>query len=185
MNTALWLLAALGTIGTFDTLYYHEWRMRLPARYPEAADELKIHALRDFSYALLFASLPWVAWHGYTVLVVVAAMVMEFAMTMTDFVVEIRVRKPLGDVPAGERIGHVCMGIVYGAMMANLLPVVATWWAMPSRLAIAPAGPEPLRWVLSLMAIGVFLSGVRDLYAAFGLPGGSWPWPRIALHRPE
>jgi hypothetical protein len=28
---ALWLLAAQGLIGAFDTVYYHEWRARLPA----------------------------------------------------------------------------------------------------------------------------------------------------------
>ena len=38
------------------------------------------------------------------------------------------------------------------------------------------AAPEPLRWSLAVMAIGVFLSGARDLYAALGLPHGGWPW---------
>jgi hypothetical protein len=38
------------------------------------------------------------------------------------------------------------------------------------------AAPEPLRWGLTVMAIGVFLSGARDLYAALGLPHGGWPW---------
>jgi hypothetical protein len=33
-----------------------------------------------------------------------------------------------------------------------------------------------LRWTLSVLAAGVFLSGVRDLYASLGLPGGDWPW---------
>jgi len=32
MSIALWLLAALGVIGAFDTIYYHEWRARLPAQ---------------------------------------------------------------------------------------------------------------------------------------------------------
>jgi len=32
MIVALWLLAIQGIIGAFDTLYYHEWRARLPAR---------------------------------------------------------------------------------------------------------------------------------------------------------
>lgn len=30
------------------------------------------------------------------------------------------------------------------------------------------------------MAAGVFLSGVRDLYAALGMPHGAWPWGREA-----
>jgi hypothetical protein len=73
MTMALWVLAIQGIIGAFDTLYYHEWRARLPTGGPVTA-------------------------------------------------------------------------------------------------------PEPLRWSLTAMSIGVFLSGVRDLYAALGLPHGGWPW---------
>lgn len=68
------------------------------------APELKLHALRDFLYAILFGTLPWLAWQGL--------------------------------------------------------------------------------WLLAVMAVGVFLSGLRDLYAAFGLPHGSWPWSdQAALER--
>ena len=64
MIVALWLLAIQGVIGAFDTLYYHEWRARLPARGAQSASELKLHAARDFLYAVLFATLPWIAWQG-------------------------------------------------------------------------------------------------------------------------
>ena len=40
MTAALCLLAIQGVIGAFDTLYYHEWRARLPARGRGAAAEL-------------------------------------------------------------------------------------------------------------------------------------------------
>ena len=60
MIVALWLLAIQGVIGAFDTLYYHEWRARLPARGQAAASELKLHAARDFFYAVLFGTLPFV-----------------------------------------------------------------------------------------------------------------------------
>jgi hypothetical protein len=33
-----------------------------------------------------------------------------------------------------------------------------------------------LAWGLGIMAAGVFASGVRDLYAAYELPRGGWPW---------
>src|SRR5258706_422665 len=52
MIVALWLLAIQGAIGAFDTVYYHEWRARLPARGKQAASELKLHAARDFFYAV-------------------------------------------------------------------------------------------------------------------------------------
>ena len=125
----------------------------------------------------IFATLPWVAWHGRWVVVLLAILMVEILLTMSDFVVEKTVRKPLGDVYAGERVTHALMGIIYGAVLAYLLPVLSAWWAQPTVLVITlPSVPGVLRWSLTMMAVGVSLSGVRDLYAAFGLPYGGWPW---------
>ena len=177
MIVALWLLALQGVIGAFDTIYYHEWRARLPARGRQAASELKLHAARDFFYAVLFATLPWLAWQGRWVLVLAGVIVAEIILTLTDFVVEIAVRKQLGDVYAGERVTHAVMGILYGAMVANLIPVLAQWWTRPTALVAEWADiPAVLHWGLFAMAAGVCVSGVRDLYAALELPYGSWPW---------
>lgn len=176
MTTVLWLLAVQGAVGAFDTLYYHEWRARLPARGPLAAAELRLHAWRDFLYAVIFGTLPWLAWQGLWVVVLAGILLSEIALTMADFVVEPRVRKPLGDVYAGERVSHAVMGIVYGAMLVSLLPVMRAWWRLPTALARAPAESGALRWTLSLMAVGVLASGLRDLYAALGLSHGGWPW---------
>ena len=177
MIVALWLLAIQGLIGAFDTAYYHEWRARLPARGKLAASELKLHAARDFFYAVLFATLPWVAWQGAWTIVLVAVFIAEIVLTLTDFVVEIAVRKQLGDVYAGERVTHAIMGILYGAMIANLLPALAEWRHRPTGLVVAWAPiPGVLAWSMFAMAAGVALSGLRDLYAAFELPHGGWPW---------
>lgn len=97
MLTALWLLAIQGIVGAFDTFYYHEWRARLPGRVPGTAPELKLHAARDFLYAVLFGALPWLAWKGLWVVAIAAVLLAEIILTLTDFVVEIQVRKPLGD----------------------------------------------------------------------------------------
>lgn len=180
MLIALSLLALQGTIGAFDTLYYHEWRARLAGRGPAAAPELRIHAVRDFLYAILFGSLPWLAWHGLWVLALATVIASEIVLTMWDFVVEIRVRKPLGDVYAGERITHAAMAIIYGGVLANLVPIASFWWSLPTALVAAPSEvPDLLRWALTAMAAGVFLSGLRDLYAALQLPYGGWPWIAI------
>jgi hypothetical protein len=83
----------------------------------------------------------------------------------------------LGGVYPGERVTHAVMGIIYGAMLANLAPTLLAWWREPTALA-ATAGDAPrlLTWVLTFMSAGVTLSGARDLYAALALPGGAWPW---------
>ena len=177
MRIALWLLATQGVIGAFDTIYYHEWRARLAARGKAAAVELKLHASRDFLYAVLFGTLPFLAWRGSWALALLAVVIAEIVLTLWDFVAEIAVRRSLGDVYAGERVTHAVMGILYGGMLAFLAPVVVQWWSMPTGLEFArPAIPEMLRWILLIMAICVSVSGLRDLYAAFELPQGGWPW---------
>lgn len=178
MITALWLLAFQGALGAFDTLYYHEWRARLPAGGASTRDELRLHAARDFIYAVVFGTLPFLAWRGAWSLALVALLIAEVVITLRDFVVEDRVRRSLGGVYAGERVTHAVMGILYGAFLAFLVPTLRDWWLTPTSLAPSPgAAPPALRWALALMCVGVFLSGVRDLSAAFGLPHSEWPWP--------
>ena len=153
MTTALYLLAAQGVIGAFDTLYYHEWRARLPARGPQAASELKLHAWRDFLYAVIFCTLPWLAWQGLWTLALSGVLLAEILLTLADFVVEIRVRKPLGDVYGGERVTHAVMGILYGAMVANLLPSLWTWCLLPTALAPTNVGGSHSRGIYSRYAM--------------------------------
>ena len=69
------------------------------------------------------------------------------------------------------------MGILYGAMIASLIPTLIGWWKLPSALIVASTDlPSALTWGLLTMAVGVAVSGIRDLYAAYELPHGGWPW---------
>ncbi|HTX14900.1 MAG TPA: hypothetical protein VMD77_06365 [Candidatus Baltobacteraceae bacterium] len=174
---ALRLLVGLALLGAFDTLYYHEWRARLPALGVAARDELRLHALRDFVYAILFATIPWIEWLGFYVFALGALLLTEIVLTLWDFVVEDWIRKPLGGVYPGERVMHAIMGIVYGAALAFLIPVMHAWWPRPAGLAIAnPAPSSALGAILTVMAAGVLLSGIRDWCAASGMRGSAWPW---------
>jgi hypothetical protein len=177
MSIVLWILAVHGLIGAFDTLYYHEWRARLPARPSEVRAELWLHAARDYVYAVIFATLPWVAWYGVWALALAALLGAEIVITLQDFAIEARARRSLGDVYAGERMTHAVMAILYGAMLALLVPVLWEWGQQPTGLVVAPPSiPAWLQWGLALMAVGVFVSGLRDGYAALGLRNGGWPW---------
>jgi hypothetical protein len=185
VERALWLLSILGVLGAFDTLYYHEWKARLAARGPSAHPELKLHAARDFIYALLFCSLPWFMFQGLWAAVICVLLVAEILITLADFVVEDKVRRPLGGVYPGERTTHAIMGIVYGAMLANLVPVLLDWLRAPTDLIAPPivAGPPAaLRWALVVMGAGVFVSGVRDTLAVLELPYADWPWRGALKH---
>src|SRR5262249_51397004 len=152
-------------------------KARLPARAPATSPELKLHATRDFVYAVLFCSLPWFAFKGLWVAAISVLLLVEIVITLSDFVVEDRVRAPLGGVYPGERVTHAVMGIVYGAMLATLLPALWRWWMEPTSVEVVPQAAVGLRWVLWAMGAGVFLSGLRDACACLGVPYSHWPWP--------
>jgi hypothetical protein len=158
METALLLLILQGSLGAFDTLYYHEFRLRLP-HAPRSRKELKLHATRDFLYSVLFGSLAWRSWNGLWAWVLVGLLTTEVVITLWDFLEEDRSRK----IPAGERSTHAIMGLVYGAVLANLLPEILRWSRLPNGFAQSDYGL--MSWVLSVMAVGVFLSGLRDIVA--------------------
>ena len=163
MQVALLLLVVQGSLGAFDTLYYHEFRLRLPAALT-ATKELKLHAARDFLYATIFGSLAWTSWNGWYSWVLIGILMAEVFITVWDFLEEDRSRK----VPPGERSMHAIMGIVYGAFLATLLPEIVGWSNLPTNFQLHDYGV--LSWVLSSMALGVFVSGLRDLGGAFARP---------------
>jgi hypothetical protein len=159
MTTALYFLALLGALGAFDTLYYHEWRLRLPST-PAAGSELRLHAVRDFAYTIVFATLAWTTWNGVWVWPLAAILLFEVWATLADFLEEDRTRK----LPGGERVMHAIMGIVYGVFLAELFPHAARWEKLPSGFGTVDYGV--ISWILSVYAVGVFSSGVRDLVAS-------------------
>lgn len=168
MQTALILLAAQGCLGAFDTLYYHEYKLRLPGRH-HARQELMLHALRDFIYALLFGTLGWLAWNGLLAWALLLLLVAEIVLTLSDFLEEDRTRK----LPPGERVMHALMGILYGTFLAYLLPALLQWMRLPTGFSRIEHGW--LTWLLVVMALGVLLSGLRDFLSARGQK--EWPHP--------
>jgi hypothetical protein len=177
MSGVLWLMLVQGLLGAFDTAYFHEYRARLPAGGARTRVELWLHAVRDFVYGSMFLTLPFRAWGGALAWLLAGLIALEILLTMADFVVEVRAREPEG-VHAYERVTHGLMAIVYGAMLARFLPELFTHWtALPYGFSSQHYDvPAQLPGMLALLGVGVVLSGVRDAYAALGLPGGAFPW---------
>jgi hypothetical protein len=116
MRTAIWLLLAQASLGAFDTLYYHEYRLKLP-HGAHTRRELRLHAARDFAYAIIIGSLGFLTWRGACAWILLGLLVSEICITIWDFIEEDKVRR----LPAGERAMHAVMGIVYGAFLAFLI----------------------------------------------------------------
>jgi hypothetical protein len=92
--------------------------------------------------------------------VLAALLLAEIAITLWDFIEEDRIRR----LPAGERAMHAIIGIVYGAFLARLVPELLRWSRELTRFGPAYHGVPA--WLLLVLAVGVFASGVRDLAAA-------------------
>ena len=63
-----------------------------------------------------------------------------------------------------ERVMHTLIAIAYGAFLAFLIPQMIEWYGEPTGFHLEQHGF--LAWVFSAMAVGVFVSGVRDVIAA-------------------
>ncbi len=99
METALSIMAFQGVLGAFDTLYFHEYKYRLPVHGPKVGRELRLHAFRDFVYGLLFLTLPFLQWQGYLALILAGFIALEICITIWDFNIEVIERADLGVSP--------------------------------------------------------------------------------------
>jgi hypothetical protein len=164
MRTAIWLLLTQASLGAFDTLYYHEYKLRLP-HGDHTGLELRLHATRDFMYTVIIGSLGFLTWNGAFTWILVALLGTEICITLWDFIEEDKIRR----LPAGERAMHAIMGIVYGAFLAELAPHLLQWARLDTGFGASYHGFPA--WILSTIGAGVFVSGVRDVVAAIGRPG--------------
>lgn len=159
---ALYLMAAQGLLGAFDTVFHHELTETLPQRR-SAALELRIHSIRALIYGALFIGLAGWRWQGGWAVVLFALFAIEIGLTLWDFVTEDRTRL----LPATERVTHTVLAINGGAFIALL--AVQAWQTrgLPSALVWLPHGA--LSVFLALCGVGVIVSGLRDAAAARAL----------------
>jgi phosphatidylglycerophosphate synthase len=128
-------------------------------------------------YAVLFALLPRYRGQGAWAAILALLVACEIVITLVDFRIEDRVRAPQGGTFPGERTTHTLMAIVYGAFLGSWAPGLVADGRAPTGWVSVEA-PGVLVVVMTLMSMGVFVSGLRDLYAAFGGRGGGWPWTK-------
>jgi hypothetical protein len=166
LTAVLILLVFHGVLGGADVLINHEWRERLPAQL-WARPEQALHSARELVFATIFAGLAWLEWGGLLVWALVALVLLEFTISLTDTLLEDRTR-PLS---ALERSMHVVLLINFGAYNALLVPVLLEWSTLPTGFRIVHHGV--LTWMLTALAIAALGWCVRDAlsYVALGKQG--------------
>ncbi|MBI1686037.1 TIGR01777 family oxidoreductase [Caulobacter hibisci] len=160
MNDLIWTLVFVQVaMGGFDTLYHHELTQRL-AWKPSQKGELVLHGVRNLAYALMFTALGWTRPEGGWALALLALMAGELIITLWDFVEEDRTRK----LPASERVLHTLLTLNYGVVLALVAPLLLAWARRPADVAPAYYGIWSI--LCAIAAVGVVVSGLRDLAAA-------------------
>jgi hypothetical protein len=161
MTIVLYLLVIQGLMGAFDTLYHHELTVALPSE-KSAQRELCLHAVRSLLYAGVFAGLAWFEWRGLWLWGLSALILIEIILTLCDFVEEDKSRL----LPATERVTHTVLAMNGGALFGHwAISIAPTWASQSSGLHFVSYGI--FSWILSLFALGVGLSGIRDGFASW------------------
>ena len=157
MNSEIiWLLIDVQiALGAFDTLYHHELTERLAWR-STAATELRLHAVRNGFYAVLFMLIGWSRPAGLVAAAIIAVLAVEIVITLWDFVEEDLTRR----LPASERVTHTLLALNYGAVLALLLPELIAAAHEPTGIAWSGHGVQS--WLLTLAAVAVAGFGWRD-----------------------
>lgn len=145
--------------GATDTLLHHEFTERLAWRASQR-QELMLHGMRNFFYAAIFLLIGFTQPKGWAAIGLLAALALEIAITLWDFVEEDRSRR----LPATERVLHTLLALNYGAILALLTPILLRWAGEPT--GVAPAANGAFAWVCVAATAATALFGTRDLAAS-------------------
>lgn len=162
LSLLLLVLILHAALACVDVLLNHELIVKLP-RQASAMTEQWLHSARELVFALIFAAIAWMQWHGHTSWFIVALLSIEFVITTIDTVVEVETRK----LPISERINHVLLYINFGAICLLSVFVCKDWYAEPTLIQFSHYGAPS--WILSLAACGSAFFCVRDAAAAVRL----------------
>jgi len=156
----LWILIGLQMVmGLFDTVFHHELTERLAWR-PSQRQELRLHAVRNLLYAVLFGLLGWAEPYGAFAICIGVILIIEVIITQWDFVEEDLSRK----LPATERITHTLLALNYGAILILLAPILLEWASRTSGVSVAYHGFWS--WLCVMAVVGTLIFAVRDWLAA-------------------
>ncbi len=160
--TALLILAAQTILGALDNVLHHEITERLPSK-PSARRELALHSTREAIYAVLFLIFAWVEPSGIFAAVVLTLLVVEVAVTVTDFLEEDRTRR----LPPFERVLHTVLAVLYGTFLGLTIPWLVVQTLEPTAVAFTSYGL--LSWIFTFASAGVLAFSIRNAIAVYAL----------------
>lgn len=143
-------------------MWNHEFKESLPTKSTAELEQI-IHGVRELFYAFVFLGLAWYTWNGLWAWLMTIILIIEILLTAWDFVVEDQTRI----LSPTERVTHLVLSMGGGAYVALLVPILWQWSNEATSLQNANFGYISI--TLSILGIGVFIWGLRDLYSGIQL----------------
>ena len=160
MTTTIWFFVTLQIImGGLDTLVHHELTEKLAWRKSQT-QELKLHAIRNLFYAVIFFGIGTIEPNGWWAYLVILGIFIEFLITLWDFVEEDLTRQ----LPATERVLHTLLTANFGVVLALLVPVLWQWGKNDTGMTWTWYGLWSVMTLAS--AFCVFVLALRDFHAS-------------------
>lgn len=166
LDLTLMILAAVGTIGAIDVLYYHLYRFRLYSQPGCVAEEVT-HLLRNAIFIAILlvcmqpATQPW----SRIMFVLLAA---DLGNSVIDVLLERRSRAELGGLPSGEYLVHILSTFGTGVAVASYTMALGS---------PAPVLDGLLKWqVWGMICMGAVLLTIEGALFARAVGGRAASW---------
>lgn len=164
MEISFYLLLFFSHLGVFDVLYFHVYKCQLHKR-AECQREVFWHILRHLIYALQFAWVAHLRFHGWALLLLGVLYFFDIFVAWADVLEENRSRAAQGGLPRGEYFMHVVLSVLVGCyLMATIQAVWLDFYRPTNVVYNPPAVPLILRLYMTGMAIIAFGNFVFDFY---------------------
>lgn len=160
LDCALTLLVTLAILGSLNATYQRTLTVALPYQNNPQRD-LAIRCVRTCVYVVLLLSTAHLAFQGMWVVVIALLFLLAMCLTGWGFVIEDR-RRQLSMI---GRVMRAVLAVNGGAVLALYGLVLTQWYALPTATTVVPLGWPS--WTLTIFAIGMAASGIRDGIAAY------------------
>ena len=136
MRVALfYLLGVFALLGSIDVIYFHIVKLKLSQRRTSRLEQVT-HLIR----ALLFViALCWVMYldaYGIYALGLPVILLVDFANSLFDVVVEPESRKSLGGLPPMEYVVHMLTMFISGAIITVAILDALSRWSLPPHMLV-------------------------------------------------
>lgn len=158
-------LIALGVIGVFDEVYFHQIKGNILKR-KECFFENILHLLRSYCFSAIFFYFAFLQFTGGFILILTSFFIIDLFVGTFDILEEQKSRDFQGGLNRFEYLTHMILSFHLGALYINLIPYLYDSFNKTSSV-IFHLPTSLVGYVLSMLFIGAFIYSVYQTIILF------------------